>query len=137
MATSKPFEPELDAVDVIVKSSQYRQAALANYRNLCAVCGFGIPQILEVAHLNHNRKDNDLSNLAVLCPNCHKMHDIGLIPTDVVRQLRDAKLEVDWSIRVKDAGVKAAATRRANAAMLAKSEAARKAWKTRQSNEVV
>ena len=133
MAASNLTDPGSDVANVVVSPSQYRQAALANYKNLCAVCGFGIPQILEVAHLNHNRKDNALSNLAVLCPNCHKMHDIGLIPTDVVRQLRDAKLEADWSIRVKDAGVKAAAKRRENAAKLAKSEAGKKAWKTRQS----
>jgi hypothetical protein len=120
--------------DPVVNSSQYRQAAMAKYRNLCVVCGFGIPEILEVAHLNHDRKDNHLSNLAVLCPNCHKMHDIGLIPTEVVRSLRDARLEPNWSIRVKDAGAKAAAKRRANAAKVAKSEAGKKAWKTRLAN---
>ena len=28
-----------------------------------------------------DRTNNDVANLATLCPNCHKMHDIGLVPT--------------------------------------------------------
>ena len=69
-----------------------------------------------------------MENLAILCPNCHKMHDIGLIPTAVVVEMRDRERSVDWSIRMKDAGKKAAQTRRRKAA-------ARKAWETRRSSE--
>ena len=124
-----PFEELMEAMDglvaekktaeALVRRSNYRKSALEHYRkdiggsriNVCVVCGFGIPSVLEVAHLDQDRANNDLGNLAVLCPNCHKMHDIGLIPTDAVRKMRDEYLKENWGLRVKDAGVKAAATR--------------------------
>ena len=35
--------------------------------------GFGIP--LELHHKDGNKKNNDLSNLEILCPNCHALTD--------------------------------------------------------------
>ncbi len=93
----------------------YRKIAFGEYAPFCAHCGFGIRAVLEVAHLDHNRANNDIDNLAVLCPNCHKMHDISLIPTSVIRQMRGLKNGADWSRRMKDAGAKAAETRRLRA----------------------
>lgn len=120
-------------------NTNYRKIALEHYRkeidgnqiNVCVVCGFGIPSVLEVAHLDQNRANSNLDNLAVLCPNCHKMHDIGLIPTEVVKKLRDEHRKENWGLRVKDAGIKAAATRKASAATKVKSAAGKKAWATR------
>jgi len=112
----------------MARGNSYRQLALDNYPPICAHCGFGVPEVLEVAHLDGDRSNNAVENLAILCPNCHKMHDIGLIPTDVVISMRDREREVDWSIRMKDAGQKAAATRKRKAA-------ARKAWETRRKSE--
>lgn len=98
-----------------LKRVNYRKLALDEYEPICAVCGFGILAVLEVCHLDHNRGNNALSNLAILCPNCHKMHDIELIPTSVVITLRDKKRSADWTKRMKDAGKKAHRTRRTNA----------------------
>ncbi|HZW12391.1 MAG TPA: HNH endonuclease signature motif containing protein [Noviherbaspirillum sp.] len=120
-------------------SSSYRKTALAHYKreldgttfNLCVVCGFGVQEVLEVAHLDQNRKNNDVDNLAILCPNCHKMHDIGLIHGDVVRTLRDNPTKANWGLRIKDAGVKAAATKLAKSTAAKKSAAAKKAWANR------
>ena len=118
----------------------YRKTALAHYRrevgeqgfNLCVVCGFGVQAVLEVAHLDQDRKNNSVENLAVLCPNCHKMHDIGLIPTEVVRSLRDNPNKAEnWKLRIKDAGAKAAATRGAKRVAAKKSASAKKAWASR------
>ena len=129
-----------DAVTLpAVVKGDYRSAALEHYGrkmgddlvNVCVVCGFGIQAVLEVAHLDHDRKNGDVANLATLCPNCHKMHDIGLIPTKVVVELRDANPAAKWSIRMKDAGKKAAETRRLKTAKAKKSVAAKKAWSTR------
>lgn len=134
-------------IEAVIKSSSpasaYRKQALLHYKrelaeghfNLCVVCGFGVQSVLEVAHLNQNRKDNAIENLAVMCPNCHKMHDIGLIPGDVVKLLRDQKAKENWKLRIKDAGKKAATTKREKATKLKKSASAKKAWATRTSGK--
>jgi hypothetical protein len=117
----------------------YRKLALQHYKrqldvphfNLCVVCGFGVQAILEIAHLDQDRKNNAIENLAVLCPNCHKMHDIGLIPKKVVVALRDQKVTENWKLRIKDAGAKAALTRKTKAEQAKKSASAKKAWATR------
>ena len=105
----------------------YRKLAFANYQGICAHCGFGVQDVLEVAHIDGNRGNNAIENLIILCPNCHKMHDIGLIPTSVVIEMRDRKRQVDWSKRMKDAGAKAALKRKRRAA-------ARKAVESRRRN---
>lgn len=56
-------------------SSNYRAIAGRNFPQECSECGYSkIPDILEVHHKNHNRKDNSVSNLCYLCPNCHQEH---------------------------------------------------------------
>lgn len=120
-------------------ASSYRKQALAHYRrtlteghfNLCVVCGFGVQSVLEVAHLDQDRKNSAIQNLAVLCPNCHKMLDIGLIPRAVVETLRDQKATENWGLRIKDAGAKASSTKKMKAAKLKRSAAAKKAWVSR------
>lgn len=127
--------------ELLPSGAQYRKNALKHYRrdvsgtemNVCVVCGFGIQSVLEVAHLDQIRKNNAIDNLAILCPNCHKMHDIGLIPTAVIRLLRDSNTKEDWKLRIKDAGEKAAKTKRTLAAKDKKSEAAKRAWTSRKS----
>lgn len=57
--------------------SSYRQKALEEYGEECANCGAG--DGLEVHHLNGDREDNDVDNLAVLCRHCHRrLHRSGL-----------------------------------------------------------
>lgn len=42
--------------------------------NKCEKCGYDeYPQILGVHHIDKNRKNNELSNLIVLCPICHSL----------------------------------------------------------------
>jgi 5-methylcytosine-specific restriction endonuclease McrA len=59
------------------KRPNFRKLALAHYGSLgqviCVHCGFGIVEVLEVAHIDGNRSNNDLTNLAILCPICHKI----------------------------------------------------------------
>jgi predicted restriction endonuclease len=66
------------------KKVNYRKIAFETYDPLCAHCGFGVPAILEVAHIDGNRSNNDPMNLVILCPNCHKMHDLDLISTETI-----------------------------------------------------
>ena len=45
-----------------------------NLLTVCERCGYDAePKILGVHHKDRNRKNNDLSNLEVLCPNCHSL----------------------------------------------------------------
>lgn len=118
------------------KRINYRKLAFEKYPPICAHCGFGIPEVLEVAHIDGDRDKNDVSNLVILCPNCHKMHDLGLIPTTTVVEMRDRERAVDWSKRMKDAGKMAAATRKrlADALRRKRRKAALKAVQTRRRN---
>ena len=97
-------------------ATSYRKIAFDTYPNICAYCGFGIIGILQVAHLSHDRKDNSLENLVILCPTCHKMYDGNLISKDALIVLRDNPRKLDWAPVYKNAGVKAAITRKHRAA---------------------
>lgn len=111
----------------------YRKLAFETYLPICVYCGFGIQGVLEVAHLDQKRRNNAIENLALLCPTCHKMPDIKLIPTEVIVHMRDTERKAIWTDRMKDAGKKAAATRKKNAQAAAakRTTAAKKAWATR------
>jgi 5-methylcytosine-specific restriction endonuclease McrA len=100
----------------MARTENYRKRALRHYGARCTYCGFGIEAVLEVAHLDGDRGHNELDNLAVLCPTCHRMHDIDLIPTSVIIQMRDVERSPRWAKLQKDAGKKAAATRKRRAA---------------------
>ncbi len=97
------------------KTINHRKLAFERYDHVCAHCGFGVIEVLEVAHIDGDRSNNALDNLIILCPNCHKMHDIDLISTETIVQMRDRPKLVRWSKRMKDAGKKAAATRKRRA----------------------
>ena len=91
----------------------YRKLAFDHYEQLgqivCAHCGFGIRDVLEVAHLDCDRSNNDVSNLVILCPVWAKrMKDAGVKAADSRRKTAE---KLKW----KSAGEKAAATRKRNA----------------------
>lgn len=59
----------------------YRKVALSNYGEKCSRCGYSENIVaLEVHHKDRNRNNNDLSNLEVLCSNCHKIEHYGGCP---------------------------------------------------------
>ena len=97
-----------------MKRINYRKLAFAHYKDrlFCAHCGFGIPDVLEVAHLDCQRHNNDVRNLVLLCPTCHKMLDLDLISTEAMINIRDRPRVVRWAKRMKDAGKKAAVSRK-------------------------
>jgi len=52
--------------------SFYRSLKLSNIsKPKCERCGIEHPCLLQVHHIDENRKNNDLSNLIILCANCH------------------------------------------------------------------
>lgn len=51
----------------------YRRNAFNAYPHKCAICGYNDDErILEVHHLDEDRTHNEINNLVILCPNCHK-----------------------------------------------------------------
>jgi len=110
--------------------SEARRIAMKAYRfRCCVICGLEIPTCLTVAHLDQNSSNNAPENLAWLCWTHHWMHDAGLYPRAAIELLREhwqiTEGKPSHSARMKDAGKKAAATRRRRAS-------ARKAANTRQ-----
>ena len=106
----------------------YRKLAFDHYEPFCAYCGFGIQDILEVAHIDGSRLNNKLDNLVILCPTCHKMLDVDLIANQTIKSVRDRAKKVNWAKRMKDAGKKAAHTRKWR-------QAGKKAAETRKRNQ--
>lgn len=53
--------------------TDYRKMAFRNYEHKCAVCDYNEDvDILEVHHIDGNRQNNELDNLIILCPICHR-----------------------------------------------------------------
>lgn len=53
----------------------YRDKAFREYDKKCIRCGWDkIPEVLEVNHIDCNRLNNELSNLEILCPTCHRAY---------------------------------------------------------------
>ena len=53
-------------------STNYRKIAFENYAHKCAICGWAEDEdILQVHHIDSNRKNAALNNLIILCPTCH------------------------------------------------------------------
>ena len=52
--------------------SRYRDIAFKEKEKKCEVCGYEkIKGILVVHHIDRDRTNSNISNLKVLCPNCH------------------------------------------------------------------
>ena len=83
------------------RSGNSRKIAFEHYTPICVWCGVSISDLLEVAHIDHQRSNDDPKNLVFLCLTHHRMLDLGLIPAGVVTQLRDRPLKADWSILIK------------------------------------
>ena len=53
--------------------TNYRARAFREYIHKCAVCGWDEDEdILEVHHIDENHQNNDINNLIILCPICHR-----------------------------------------------------------------
>lgn len=67
-----------------------RQVAFARYPRACIVCGFA--DAVDVHHITPRRHGgtNEPSNLVVLCPNHHRLADLGTLTTDDLIRYRRA-----------------------------------------------
>lgn len=56
----------------------YRLKAFNAYDHKCAICGWNEDErILEVHHIDENRENNEIDNLVILCPTCHRKITLG------------------------------------------------------------
>lgn len=79
-----------------------RKTLINKYGRQCAKCGIsqleGKPVPLECHHKNGNRQDNSLSNLELLCPNCHSQTENYTSKGKVLKHYSDTDfLHVLWS----------------------------------------
>jgi hypothetical protein len=116
------------------KQGEARKVASHAYPfRCCVVCGLQIGACITVAHLDQNSGNNAPENLAFLCQTHHWMYDAGLYPPEAIELLRAhwqmTKGVPSHKARMKDAGVKAARSRKLRAA-------GRKAWATRLKNMI-
>lgn len=62
----------------------YRDIAFNYYEHRCCVCGWDEDdRILQVHHIDSNRNNNDVSNLIILCPNCHWKITLNLYKLEI------------------------------------------------------
>lgn len=59
--------------------STYRQRAILEYGCKCNFCDYSVESVLEVHHIDENRRNNKIENLVVVCPNHHKELAYGII----------------------------------------------------------
>lgn len=57
--------------DVVVNQRRLKLRLLEFRGKICEGCGYNKEEILQVHHIDRNRKNNNLSNLKLICPNCH------------------------------------------------------------------
>lgn len=61
----------------------YREVAMRTLENKCDCCGWDEDvRILEVHHVDSNRNNNSIDNLAILCPTCHRKITLGYYSYD-------------------------------------------------------
>ena len=125
------------------RSGKSRKIAYEHYRPICVWCGLAIEDVLEVAHIDHNRGNDDIDNLVFLCRTHHRMLDLGMIPENIIVQLRDRDFEADWSVLIKGKRSKVAKktqtiekeAEKMNLLIRKRRETALKAWNTRRKNQ--
>lgn len=52
-------------------NTTYRQYKLKFSNKCCEICNISDVRVLQVHHIDKNRKNNKLENLMLLCANCH------------------------------------------------------------------
>ncbi len=57
--------------DKVVYQQGLKTRLIKERGGICEKCGYNKVEILQVHHKSRDRNDNDLSNLELICPNCH------------------------------------------------------------------
>jgi hypothetical protein len=82
-----------------VKEANYRKSheiSLELYKKItekCKACGFD--KIVDLHHLNKDKKDNSEENMIGLCPNCHKMLHDRRFNGEIVKILKEKGFKIE------------------------------------------
>lgn len=77
-------------VDGNFKHSGYAKKAFRSYSHRCAICGLEEDCCLEVHHIDKNKNNDELSNLIIVCANCHRrIHRGGYIVSEMDKKNRE------------------------------------------------
>lgn len=75
-----------DHYGTITGISSYRKLAFYAQDHKCAVCGWCEDErVLEVHHIDEDRSNNDINNLIILCPICHRYLTLHLYTLEELR----------------------------------------------------
>lgn len=78
MFTNTCYRTGADHPNFINGYCSYRERALKHYGAKCKYCSYSVLPVLEVHHIDHNRKNNNIKNLMVVCPTHHKEVQYGI-----------------------------------------------------------
>ena len=69
-------------------SLNYRLKAFEKYPHECLCCHWNEDErILEVHHIDENHNNNDINNLCILCPTCHRKITLGYYKLDIEKRM--------------------------------------------------
>lgn len=69
--------------------NDYRYRAFKKYEHKCSICGWCEDErVLEVHHIDADRTNNDITNLTILCPICHRYLTLHLYTLEELKQKR-------------------------------------------------
>lgn len=63
------------------------------HHNRCDICGYNNVDALEIHHINSIHENNQLSNIAVLCANCHTLVTKKKIRYDPLCHIKELQTE--------------------------------------------
>lgn len=91
-STYRKGENNPNWIDGSYKSEYYSRLAFRSYLHRCAICGLEEPCCLQIHHIDKDRQNAELSNLVILCANCHlKVHN-NKITLEELEQAQKASL---------------------------------------------
>lgn len=92
---------------VYANASSFRAMARHHFYDRCAICAWPLREVLypypafpgvscDVCHIvaRKNGGTDTLDNVVLLCPNHHRLFDLGLIPVEKIRQARANALRI-------------------------------------------
>jgi hypothetical protein len=78
----------------------------------CVICM--TTDCLTCSHLDNDKTNNDVDNLAWMCWNCHWRYGHGIYPVAIVKRMRKHVDGLDFETLRHEIGARSSATRKAN-----------------------